>query len=72
MTVREFIELIRDSYELDEQVVGRVVGKADAQEIHSSKISEDEWVSVADLFEQALDDSVIADLEDALEGVLGV
>lgn len=72
MTAQEFIELIRDSYRPDEQVVGRVVGKGDVEDIHPLTITDGEWVAIADLFEQSLDDSVIADLDDAIEGVLGV
>lgn len=72
MTVREFIELLKDSYDIDEPVVGRVVGKRDVEDIHPLTITEGEWVAIADLFEQALDDSVITDLDDAIEGVLGV
>lgn len=72
MTAQEFIELISTSYRPDEQIVGRVIGRGDLDDIVPESISEDEWVAIADLFEQSLDDSVVVDLDEAIEGVLGV
>lgn len=72
MTAQEFIELISTSYRPDEQIVGRVIGRGDIDDIVPESISEDEWVAIADLFEQSLDDSVVVDLDEAIEGVLGV
>jgi len=72
MTAQEFIELISSSYRPDEMIVGRVVGKADVEDAHPLSITNGEWLDIADLFEEALDSSVINDLDEAIEAVLGV